>query len=119
MAKIRTARELVNETIEPLRREKIIKSSLEAAVVTPDAGLRAALTALGIVITDAYADPAEPTDTLADYLIVSSASLGEAMAVSDLKETDAKKCLRSWKYFQGDGEITPRDAVAVAALDAT
>jgi hypothetical protein len=28
-----------------------------------------------------------------------------------------KKCARSWKYFRGEGEITPRDAAAVAALD--
>jgi isoleucyl-tRNA synthetase len=118
MAKIRTAREMVNETIEPLRREKIIKSSLEAAVETPNDGLEAALAALGIVVSDTYANPAEPTDTLADYLIVSSATVGETMAVSDLKETDAKKCLRSWKYFQGDGEITPRDATAINALGA-
>ncbi|GHA93457.1 isoleucine--tRNA ligase [Algimonas arctica] len=118
MAKVRTARELVNETIEPLRREKVIKSSLEADVTVPDAGLDDALFALGIVIANDYAIPAEPTDTLADYLIVSSAALGDAMSVADLKETDAKKCLRSWKYFYGDGEITPRDAVAVEALDA-
>jgi len=117
MAKVRAIRDQVNETIEPLRREKIIKSSLEAAVTTSNDGLGNALTALGIVIVDDYANPAEPTDTLADYLIVSSATLGDAISVSDLKETDAKKCLRSWKYFQGDGEITPRDAVAVAALD--
>lgn len=117
MAKIRTVREQVNETIEPLRREKVIKSSLEAAVTTPEADLSDALAALGIVVSDVYADPAEPTDTLADYLIVSSATLGDAISVSDLKETDAKKCLRSWKYFHSDGEITPRDAVAVAAMD--
>jgi isoleucyl-tRNA synthetase len=118
MAKVRTARELVNETIEPLRREKVIKSSLEADVTVPDAGLDDALSALGIVIANDYANPAEPTDTLADYLIVSSAALGDAMSVADLKETDAKKCLRSWKYFYGDGEITPRDAVAIEKLDA-
>ena len=117
MMKIRAAREQVNETIEPLRREKVIKSSLEAAVTTPDAGLSEALSALGIVVADDYANPAEPTDTLADYLIVSSAVLGNEIAVADLKETDAKKCLRSWKYFYGDGEITPRDAAAVAELE--
>lgn len=116
MAKIRTVREQVNETIEPLRRDKVIKSSLEADVIVPRADFGDALSALGIVIADDYANPAEPTDTLADYLIVSTASLGDVITISDLKETDAKKCLRSWKYFHGDGEITPRDAVAVKAL---
>jgi isoleucyl-tRNA synthetase len=117
MASIRHNRNRMNEVMEPLRREKVIKSSLEASVITTGFDLGDALAALGIVITDDYADPSEPTDTLADYLIVSSATLGDTISVSDLKETDAKKCLRSWKYFHGDGEITPRDAVAVAALD--
>lgn len=117
MAKIRTVRDQVNETIEPLRRDKVIKSSLEAAVTAPGADLADALAALGILVADDYANPAEPTDTLADYLIVSSATLGGAVSIADLKETDAKKCLRSWKYFHGDGEITPRDAVAVEKLD--
>jgi isoleucyl-tRNA synthetase len=30
-----------------------------------------------------------------------------------LKETGFNKCERSWKYFEGDGEITDRDAAAV------
>lgn len=116
IAMIRTVREQVNETIEPLRAQKLIKSSLEAAVTTATDGLSDALTALGVDVADRYADPANPRDTLADYLIVSSAVLGDAVSVSDLKETDAKKCLRSWKYFHGEGEITPRDAAAIGEL---
>jgi len=114
---VRATREQINETIEPLRAEKVIKSSLEASVVAPKSGLADALDALGVIIADDYANPAQPTDTLADYLIVSNAVLGDAITVTDLKDTDAKKCLRSWKYFHGDGEITPRDAVAVEQLD--
>lgn len=114
---VRATREQINETIEPLRAEKVIKSSLEASIVAPKSGLADALDALGVIIADDYANPADPTDTLADYLIVSNAVLGDTITVTDLKETDAKKCLRSWKYFQGPGEITPRDAVAVSRLD--
>ncbi len=114
---VRATREQINETIEPMRAEKVIKSSLEASVVAPTSGLAEALDALSVIIADDYANPSDPTDTLADYLIVSNAVLGEAITVSDLKETDAKKCLRSWKYFHGEGEITPRDAVAVSRLD--
>lgn len=114
---VRATREQINETIEPMRAEKVIKSSLEASVVAPKNGLAEALDALSVIIADDYANPSDPTDTLADYLIVSNAVLGDAITVSDLKETDAKKCLRSWKYFHGEGEITPRDAVAVSRLD--
>ncbi|MEP3890856.1 MAG: isoleucine--tRNA ligase [Hellea sp.] len=111
------------ETIEPLRREKVIKSSLEASVTAPaDAALVAALTALGVTRQETYADPAEPNDTLADYLIVSECTLSEnaeTISVADLKEkTGFAKCERSWKYFKGEGDITPRDAAAVAAFEA-
>lgn len=114
---VRATREQINETIEPMRAEKVIKSSLEASVVAPMSGLAEALDALSVIIADDYANPSDPTDTLADYLIVSNAVLGDAIKVTDLKETDAKKCLRSWKYFHGEDEITPRDAVAVSRLD--
>ena len=116
METVRATREQVNEIIEPLRAEKVIKSSLEASVVAPKTGLAEVLEALGVIVAENYANPAEPTDTLADYMIVSGAILGDVISVSDLKETNAKKCLRSWKYFHGEGEITPRDAVAVEQL---
>ncbi|MGB6231359.1 MAG: isoleucine--tRNA ligase [Litorimonas sp.] len=118
MEQVRTFRDSVNEAIEPLRRDKIIKSSLEARVVAPAGDLAATLDALGISRNDSYADPADPKDVLADYLIVSEADLaGSDIVVEDLKGTSAKKCARSWKYFRGEGEITPRDAAAVAALE--
>ena len=119
MEQVRTFRDSVNEAIEPLRREKVIKSSLEARVIAPAGDLVATLDALGISRNDVYADPSDPKDVLADYLIVSEADLaGREITVEDLKDSSAKKCARSWKYFRGDGEITPRDAAAVAALEA-
>ncbi|MEM7729437.1 MAG: class I tRNA ligase family protein, partial [Pseudomonadota bacterium] len=120
MEQVRTFRDGVNEAIEPLRRDKVIKSSLEARVVAPGTDVAASLDALGVSRNDVYADPADPKDVLADYLIVSEADLaGGQIVVEDLKDSAAKKCARSWKYFRGDGEITPRDAAAVAALDAS
>ncbi|WP_298918606.1 isoleucine--tRNA ligase [uncultured Algimonas sp.] len=113
MATVRMARDAVNEAIEPLRRDKVIKSSLEAAVIAAGPDLSRSLSALGIDVADRYADPADPSDTLADYLIVSKAEIGQVVSVSDLKDTKARKCLRSWKYFEGEGEITPRDAAAI------
>ena len=119
MEQVRTFRDSVNEAIEPLRRDKVIKSSLEARVIAPAGDLVSTLDALGISRNDVYADPADPKDVLADYLIVSEADLaGGDIVVEDLKDGTAKKCARSWKYFRGEGEITPRDAAAVAALDA-
>jgi len=87
-----------------------------------DDALASALKALGITRQEVYADPSNPSDTLADYLIVSDVELsGKATAISigDLKaETGYSKCERSWKYFKGEGDITLRDAAAVAAFDA-
>ena len=117
---IRTFRDQVNEAIEPLRKDGVIKSSLEAGVKAPEGDIAAALSALDISRQDSYADPADPQDVLADYLIVSEADLGGTdIIVSDLKDGGAKKCARSWKYFRGEDEITPRDRAAVEALDAT
>ena len=121
MESVRTFRAKASEAIEPLRKEKVIKSSLEARVTAPsDDALAAALTALSISRQEVYTDPSNPNDTLADYLIISDVELSskaDVMSVGDLKADDSySKCERSWKYFKGEGDITPRDAAAVAAL---
>ena len=122
MKVIQDFRSSVSEVIEPLRKDKVIRSSLEARVIAPeDSKLTAALSALGVTRKDEYANPAEPNDTLADYLIVSECDLStkaSAISAEPLSENNAyKKCERSWKYFKGEGDITPRDAAAVAAFD--
>ncbi|MGJ8563744.1 MAG: isoleucine--tRNA ligase [Alphaproteobacteria bacterium] len=125
MNTVRAFRTSVSETIEPLRKDKIIKSSLEAHVVSPaEDALIKALTALGVTRQDTYAAPADPSDTLADYLIVSACDLSakaETVSAKSLTDNAAwSKCERSWKYFKADGDadITPRDAAAVKAWDA-
>ena len=120
---VRKFRTSASEAIEPLRKDKVIKSSLEARVTAPaDDALAAALTALKITRQEVYADAADPNDTLADYLIVSDVELSakaDTISIADLKaETGYSKCERSWKYFKGEGDITPRDAAAVAAFEA-
>ena len=123
-AKIEIVREFrarASEAIEPLRKDKLIKSSLEARVTAPaDDSLASALTSLGITRQEIYADPANPNDTLADYLIVSDVELSSKatdFSIGDLKtQAGYVKCERSWKYFKGEGDITPRDVAAVAAL---
>jgi isoleucyl-tRNA synthetase len=114
---IRTFRGQVSEAIEPMRRDKQIKSSLEASVAGPkNSDLVKAASNLGISLKNSYSDPCNPSDTLADYLIVSICEFSDGnnkIDVTDLKETGFNKCERSWKYFEGDGEITDRDAAAV------
>ena len=120
---VREFRASVSEVIEPLRKDKIIRSSLEARVKAPaDAALVAALTKLGVTRKDVYANPADPTDTLADYLIISECDLlADANAITvETLSTDAAyaKCERSWKYFKQSGsDITQRDEAAVAHWD--
>jgi isoleucyl-tRNA synthetase len=86
--RLRELRAQVTEAIEPLRREKIIGSSLEAEVTVPEL----------------LASPEE----LAELFIVSSVKLGEAVAV---EKTDNHKCGRCWRYMpevKEDGDLDDR-----------
>lgn len=121
MTGIQTFRDQAFDSIETLRREGVIKSSLEASIRASKSCLSDEMAALGLTDATDYTDPANPSDVLADYLIVSKCQLsvdGDDMLVTDLKAAKGwTKCDRSWKYFQGEGDITPRDAAAVAAFD--
>ncbi|MDP9422075.1 MAG: isoleucine--tRNA ligase [Pseudomonadota bacterium] len=86
-AVLRKAREAVTEAIEPLRREKVIGSSLEAEVT---------------VASDA--DPA----LLAELFIVSSVKRGDELVVA---KTDKHKCGRCWRLLpevKADGDLCNR-----------
>jgi len=74
---VRSARDQVNEAIEPLRREKIIRSSLQAEVVMP------------------AVDGAEDVD-MAELSIVAEVSEGDAISV---KPTEHHKCGRCWRHL--------------------
>ncbi|WP_395622678.1 isoleucine--tRNA ligase [Sphingomonas daechungensis] len=85
---LRELRTQVTEAIEPLRREKVIGSSLQAVVTLPEL-------------------PASP-DELAELFIVSSVKAGDAIRVD---ETDNNKCGRCWRYLPEvteDGELCAR-----------
>jgi isoleucyl-tRNA synthetase len=73
---LRQLRAQVTEAIEPLRRDKVIGSSLEAEVTLPEL-------------------PASP-DELAELFIVSRVRKGEALLV---QKTDNLKCGRCWRYL--------------------
>jgi isoleucyl-tRNA synthetase len=77
------ARQQVTETIEPLRREKIVRSSLEARVLFPDAQL------------DLLA--AAPAD-LAELFIVSDVAANPSDHVS-VERTALLKCGRCWRHL--------------------
>ncbi|HEU4961373.1 MAG TPA: isoleucine--tRNA ligase [Sphingomonas sp.] len=93
-ADVRALREQVTEAIEPLRREKVVRSSLEAEVTVPDL-------------------PLEP-DALAEVFIV--AKVGEADGVT-VTRTDTHKCGRCWRHrpeVPEDGALCDRCAEVVS-----
>ena len=95
--RVREAREKVTEAIEPLRREKTIRSSLEAEVVYP------------------MADLPISTEEFAELAIVADVTDGAEIAVT---KTDNHKCGRCWRLLpevEEDGALCDRCAEVVGA----
>ncbi|MEO8176989.1 MAG: class I tRNA ligase family protein, partial [Sphingomicrobium sp.] len=90
-ARLRALRTEVTEAIEPLRRDKVIGSSLEAEVTVPEL----------------LAPPLE----LAELFIVSSVKQGDAVTVA---KTDKHKCGRCWRYLP---EVTEDGALCARCED--
>ncbi len=91
---IRELRVAVTEAIEPLRREKTVRSSLEAEVTVPS------------MLLDA--------DALAEAFIVAKVTPGDAVTVT---RTDFHKCGRCWRHLPEvtvDGELCDRCEGVVA-----
>ena len=88
---VRRLRERVTEAIEPLRREKTVRSSLEAEVTVPELPLGA--------------------DALAEAFIVAKVSTGDNVAV---KRTDYHKCGRCWRHLP---EVTADDGLCARCAD--
>ena len=85
---IRALRTRVTEAIEPMRKDKIIGSSLEAEITLPDLP--------------------RPAEELAELFIVSSVNAGDGFAVS---KTDNYKCGRCWRLLpevKEDGALCGR-----------
>ena len=86
-AELRALRTRVTEAIEPLRRDKVLGSSLEAEVTVPSG-----------------ADP----KFLAELFITSTVHNGDEIRVA---KTDNHKCGRCWRYLpevKSDGELCGR-----------
>ena len=90
-SRIRELRSQVTETIEPLRRDKVIGSSLEAEVTVPEM----------------LASP----DELAELFIVSTVKPGEVLTV---EKTSNHKCGRCWRHLP---EV-PEDGALCARCEA-
>jgi len=80
---IRSTRERVTECIEPLRRDKVIGSSLEAKIRYPD---------LELALTD------EALADLAEIYIVSEVVPGQGEGI-EVTRTDYLKCARCWRHL--------------------
>ena len=91
---VRALRQQVNEAIEPLRRDKIVRSSLEADVVVPEAPL--------------------PVGDLAELFIVAKVSPGDTLSVT---RSEFHKCGRCWRLLPDvpeDGALDARCEKVVA-----
>jgi isoleucyl-tRNA synthetase len=94
-ALIRTTRERVTESIEPLRREKVIGSSLEAKVLYP--------AAQADLLDEELGD-------LAEIYIVSEVAASDSESV-EVTKTDRLKCGRCWRHLpevEEDGALCAR-----------
>ncbi len=82
-ALIRATRENVTESIEPLRREKVIRSSLEAKILYPDSQIDL----LGTGLSD-----------LAEIYIVSEVAQAQGETI-EVTKADYLKCGRCWRLL--------------------
>jgi len=100
---LRSLRDSVNEAIEPLRRDKTIRSSLEAEVVVPAAAVPEG-------VSDAQ---------LAELFITATVSRGQESGVIVTK-TAHHKCGRCWRLLPDvaeDGALCGRCDAVVGAMD--
>jgi isoleucyl-tRNA synthetase len=96
---LRALRAQVLEAIEPLRREKVLGSGLEAEVAVPAAA---------------------PEADLAELFITATVTRGQGDDVS-VSRTDLHKCGRCWRHLpevETDGDLCERCDDVVEALDA-
>ena len=101
---LRALRDTVNEAIEPLRRDKIVRSSLEAEVTVP-------ADAVPFGFSDA---------DLAELFITATVARGQGADVQ-VNKTNHGKCGRCWRLLPEvaeDGALCARCESTVAAMDA-
>ncbi len=102
-AQLRALRDSVNEAIEPLRRDKTIRSSLEAEVVVPAS-----------MVPEGVSD-----EQLAELFITATVTRGQGDAVIVTK-TAHHKCSRCWRHLPDvadDGALCGRCDDVVSVMD--
>jgi isoleucyl-tRNA synthetase len=102
-ARLRSLREAVTEAIEPLRRDKVVRSSLEASVTVP-------VSAVPEGVSD---------EELAELFITASVARGQGSEVTVTPTTD-HKCGRCWRLLPEvveDGALCARCDDVVADMD--
>ncbi|MGB7371326.1 isoleucine--tRNA ligase [Erythrobacter sp.] len=100
---LRALRERVTEAIEPLRRDKVIRSSNEAHVIVPTNAVPAGFT----------------DEQLAELFIAASVERGQADRVT-VEKSGEDKCGRCWRLLPSvseDGALCDRCESVVAQLD--
>ncbi len=100
-AQLRALRDQVNEAIEPLRRDKTIRSSLEAEVVVPAAAVPEGVT----------------DEQLAELFITATVTRGQGDTVIVTK-TNHHKCTRCWRHLPDvavEGSLCGRCDAVVSA----
>ncbi len=98
-SELRALRQTVNEAIEPLRREKVLGSGLEAVVTVPEGA---------------------PEADLAELFITATVNRGQGSDVIVTRSTD-HKCGRCWRLLPEvteDGALCDRCDEVVTAIDA-
>jgi len=98
-AGLRALRTAVTEAVEPLRREKVLGSSLEAVVTVPDSA---------------------PEGDLAELFITATVTRGQGEGVT-VARTEDHKCGRCWRHLSEvaeDGALCGRCADVLAEADA-
>lgn len=101
---LRALREAVTEAIEPLRRDKTVRSSLEAEVAVPAA-----------LVPQGFTD-----EELAELFITASVTRADSGGVS-VSRTSEAKCGRCWRLIPSvpeDGALCARCDDVVAELEA-
>jgi isoleucyl-tRNA synthetase len=102
-AELRALRQQVSEAIEPLRRDKLVRSSLEAEVVVPASAVPEGVS----------------NDLLAELFISGPVSRGTDDRVG-VRASDDHKCGRCWRLLPevpDDGGLCTRCAEVVEAMD--
>ena len=97
---VRDLREKVTEAVEPLRREKVVRSSLEAEVTVP-----------GDAVPEGFSDA-----DLAELFITATVRRGDAEAVT-VSRTEDHKCGRCWRLLpevDEDGDLCARCEEVIA-----